>query len=450
MLLPSKIETEFKIKPIESAEMDRHINQCARIYQGIPQWLSENVKSINAAKTICGETARLTTLALGIQISGSARAEWLQKEINKAYYKLREWVEYACAFGTVILKPDGITVKMYTPSEFRITAVENDTITGIVFLSQIYDEKIKKWYSRLEYHRLENSKYLIDNLCYIGATSNSMDKQISIDNTPWKDMLEGAEIENSDKLHIAVLKTPSSNNIDISSPLGLPIFDGALVELEDLDIAYSRMSGEVADSERTVLVDDRLIQTPGKKVTQRRLKLPRLVKHVSGASANEFYQEINPSLNTEQRLAGINALLSQIGYKCGFSNGYFVFNEKSGIQTATGIEADQQRTIQSIKDMRDKLQSCVDDLVYALNAYADMYNFSPVGTYEITYNFGDITYNYDEDRARWWSYVISGAVPKWYYFVKFEGLTEEEAKTLNSEAAPQIPDTYNNPDEVDE
>lgn len=452
MLLSSKIETDLKIKPIESPQVDKFIRKCARIYQGNPEWISNNVRTVNFAKTICGETARLTTLALGIRISGSARAEWLQQEVDKIYYKLRDWVEYACAFGTVIAKPDGTTTKVYTPDNFRITQNENDKITGIVFLSQKYRDINKKWYSRMEYHRIVDGRYLIDNICYIGSTNHSMDKQISIDESPWKGMAEQAEIENEDKLHIAVLKIPGSNNIDIDNPLGLPIFSDAIEELKDLDIAYSRNAGEIEDSERITLIDDRLISAPGAKVKNKNIgDLPRYARKVSGTGADEFYQEINPSLNTDVRLTGINALLSQIGYKCGFSNGYFVFNEKTGIQTATGIEADQQRTIQFIKDIRDQLQNFMDDLIYALNAYANMDSLAPIGVYDVTYKFGDITYNFDEDRSRWWSYVISGAIPKWYYFVKFEGLTEEEAKALNSEAVPQgLSDTYNNPDEEEE
>ena len=134
--------------------------------------------------------------------------------------------------------------------------------------------------------------------------------------------------------------------------------------------------------------------------------------------------------------------LPQIGYKCGFSNGYFVFNETTGIQTATGVEAEQQRTIQFIKDVRDKLQICMDDLIAALNIFADLYQLAPRGLYETVYDFGDITYNEDEDRARWYSYVTSNKIPFWYYLVKFEGFSEEEAKALEEEAQPKEPDLF--------
>ena len=116
-----------------------------------------------------------------------------------------------------------------------------------------------------------------------------------------------------------------------------------------------------------------------------------------------------------------------------------MFNESSGIQTATQVEADQQRTIQLVKDVRDKLEACMDGLTYALNVFADLYGLAPAGAYEIVYDFGDITYNREEDRARYWGYVTTGRFPFWMYLMKFEGYTEEDAKLIEKEAQPKTP-----------
>ena len=219
--------------------------------------------------------------------------------------------------------------------------------------------------------------------------------------------------------------------------MGLPIYAEAIEELRDLDVAYSRNAGEIFDSEKIILADDRLLIPSGEKIgkmttaqrqrTVEEMKLPHYVKNVFGNDAKEFYAEINPQLNTDVRLAGMNALLSQIGYKAGFSNGYFVFNEKTGMVTATQVEADDRRTIQLIKDVRDKLEDCLNGTIYALNVFADLYGLAPVGTYEVTYDFGDIVYSYEEDKQTWWKYVVQGLVPFWYYLTKFENLSEEEA-----------------------
>ena len=443
MLIKSKAMDEFNIEAISSDQMRSWINECVNIYQGNPCWLDEDdhIDTIGFAKALASETARLATLGIGIKMDGSARANWLQEQIDKVYFQLRHWVEYGCAYGTIILKPNGDSIDLYTPDMFEITHVTNGVIDGMIFHN--WKKSGKKWYTRLEYHRFDGDLYLITNKCYLGDYPDDTKEQVDISVTPWSNLREETAIANMKQTLFGVLRTPQANNIDMDSPYGLPIFSEAVQELRDLDIAYSRNSKEIKDSKRTVLLDsDRLL--PGGIGNLTRDTLPDYIKLVDGDTSTEsdVYHEINPTLNTDTRLTGINALLSQIGYKVGFSNGYFVFNESTGIQTATQVEADQQRTIQFIKDVRDKLESCLDGLIYALDVFASLYSLAPRGKYEVTYGFGDITYNVEEDRARWWGYVQAGKVPAWMYFVKFEGMTEEEAKAMTAEAQPKTPTLF--------
>lgn len=440
MLLSSRAEEEFDIETIGFGESDPWVKECIQIYKGNPSWLDEDnhIDTVNFAKAVCSETARLTTLGIGIHIDGSARAKWLQQQIDLIYYQLRAWVEYGCAYGTIILKPNGESVDLYSYGKFAVTHVTNGEIDGIVFCNQ--EKNGSKWYTRLEYHRFVDEQYVITNKCFVGGSESDKGLPIDISQTPWADLLEEAAVNNVNRPLFGVLRTPGANNLDIDSPYGLPIFSEAVQELRDLDTAYSRNAKEVSDSKRTVLLDsERLFPGSVNGLTEQ--NMPDYIKIVSNDTSvtSDIYHEINPTLNTDTRLTGINALLSQIGYKVGFSNGYFVFNENTGIQTATGVEAEQQRTIQFIKDVRDKLERCLDGLIYALNIFADLYGYAPGGAYEVSYDFGDITYNREEDRARWWSYVQAGKVPAWIFFVKFEGMTEKEARAMVEEATPKTP-----------
>ena len=458
MIFKKQAEEDFNIQAAEFPEMESLINRCANIYRGAPEWLDDknNIKTINFAKSVCSETARLATLAIGIQIDGSARATWLQGQIDKVYFQIRHWVEYGCAYGTVFIKPNGESLDVFTPADVMIVDYDNQEIKGIIFKDSYIVGR--KYYTRLEYHRFVETTiddvttypYYVSNRAYVSKSPQSIGDKIDLKQTKWADLMADtppilkANGEKLDGPLYGVLRTPQANNVDISAPLGLPIFAEAIEELKDLDIAYSRNAKEILDSKRTVLADDRLLMPSGSPVStmtpqamERRcleMSLPDYVKNVFGQDEKEFYREINPILNTDTRIAGINAILSQLGYKIGFSNGYFVFNESSGIQTATGVEAEQQRTVQFVKDVRDKLESCLDEVIYALNVYADLYGLAPVGAYEVNYDFGDILYVRENDRARWWQYVTTGKVPAWMYFVKFEGMTKDEAVSMTKEA----------------
>lgn len=466
MIFKKQAEEDFNIQAAEFPEMESLINRCANIYRGAPEWLDDedNIKTINFAKTVCSETARLTTLAIGIQIGGSARATWLQKQINKVYFQIRHWVEYGCAYGTVFIKPNGESLDVFTPADVMIVDYDNQEIKGIIFKDSYTVGR--KYYTRLEYHRFVETTvdgvttypYYVSNRAYVSKSPQSIGNKIDLKQTKWADLMADtppilkANGEKLDGPLFGVLRTPQANNVDISTPLGLPVFAEGIEELGDIDVAYSRNAGEIKDSQKIALLDDRLLMPSGTPVSamsprgmeNRRngMKLPHYVKNVFGQDEKEFYQEINPQLNTDARLAGINALLSQLSYKCGFSSGYFVFNEKTGMVTATQVEADDRRTIQFIKDVRDKLEDCLNGVIYALNVFADLYDLTPVGVYETTYDFGDITYNREEDRARWWQYVVQGKVPAWLFFVKFEGMTEEDAKAMVKEAQPDEPTLF--------
>lgn len=452
MILLSKIKETFNVEVATSAKMDLEIVNALNAYKGMPDWIDkeDGVKTINFAKALCSETARLTMLGTKITIDGSPKAEWLQSIIDKMYFKIREWVEYGCAYGTIVMKPSQDGVDLFTPDDYVITEYSNQMITGIVFTYR--KKEGDKYYIRFEYHHyIDKNNYTVMNRCFVGDSFNSVSEPVDIAFTPWSGLKDDANIEGMDSPAFGVFKTPQANNIDINSAVGLPIFHEAMEELRDLDIAYSRNAEEIYDSKRILLLDsDKMIQTgtaikdyqTNFESNRKAMKLPKFVKNVFGNGRDDFYQEINPNLNTDVRLSGINAILGQIGYKVGFSNGHFVFNENSGIQTATEVEANQQRTIQFIKDVRDRLENCLNGVINGLNMFANLYNLAPAGDYEVVYDFGDITYDIEIDRQRWWNYVVQGKVPAWMFFVKFEGFSELDAKKMVEEAKPKTPSLF--------
>ena len=440
-ILVSTVRSELDLKSLTPEALDDFIEDCIAIYEGRPFWIDEEngVVTVNYAKSVCEEVARLTCMNIEVTADDSARAKWLQEQFDNGVKDyIRNWVEVGCGEGTVILKPNGEGIDLFPYDQFMITNAKNNKITGAVFIDQQYDQAKDEWYIRLEEHKREDDKYTIKNLCFVSDSNDNLGDPIDIEETPWAGMEEEVNIENVEGMLFAVFRMPSANAFKIDSPLGLPIFADAIQEMQDLDVAYSRNVQEIFDSARTVLLDsDRLIAT-GERVRAmdrmerlKAFKLPRFVRSIEGTGQGDIYHEINPTLNTAVRIQGMDNLLSQISFKCGFSNGYSTFNQKTGMVTATQVESDDRRTLQLINDVREKLKQCLDDLFYALDKFADLYALAPSGDYEISYDFADLTLNEDEDRARWYQYVVAGQVPFWKFLVMYEGFTEEEAKELS-------------------
>ena len=173
------------------------------------------------------------------------------------------------------------------------------------------------------------------------------------------------------------------------------------------------------------------------------VRLPRFVRGLglgmSDLEKSAVHEHV-PTLLTEERIRDINFDLSMAGVKCGFSEGVFVLDGQTGMITATQVEADDRDTIQTIKGDRDALKVAIERAMQGADAMVSLYGLAPFDRYKLDFNFGDITYNYEEDKANWRSYVQQGWVPRWLYFVKFEGMSEEEAKAICAEADAAKPE----------
>ena len=438
----------FKVDTIESDLMKIARDNWMRIYQGKPPWADKGIRAFNFAKKLCNETARLTTLALGITVEGSARADWINGFMRDYISHMQtDAVEKACAFGEIILKPNGNGIDYVLPWNFLPTHEENGVVNGGIFFDHYHNTEKNRYYTRLEWQRFEETEgmriYCITNRTFCSDREDVIGRECRMKDTVWADLEEDAAYEKIEKPLFSVFKMPIANNIDLGSASGMSFFSNAMQELESLDVAWTRLYDEAYDSQKITFLGDILIDEPGQPVRSQYAagakdkagrELPRYVRIIPGSSVGDEYHETTVSMVTDQRIQGINHWLNMVGVKCGYSTGQFVLDGRTGAVTATQVEADDRETIQTIKQIRDALQSATDGLLYALDKWADIYDLAPVGVYETNYDFGDITYSFEEDKARHWQYVQSGKYPLYRYYMEFEGMSEEEAKAVTAEA----------------
>lgn len=455
-LFRKEIEERFQADIQLSSVMEAAINKYYNITAGKPPWLDpeDDIESINFAGYINDVTAGLVTLDLGIDISGGERAEYLQKQADYVLSVIADKVSEGLGNCGIMFKPNGQNVDYIEPGSFAPTETDsNGDILGCVFQTQIDSGEWR--YTRLEWHRFEDitmedgtegKVYRITNYAYKARAGRMAIGQLSIgDPCPltevreWRGIEQDVAIANVEMPLFAYFRNPMPNRIDRTSPLGVPIWAGAVKELKDLDIAWSRKSGEVEDSKHMIFLSQYATQF----AKSHNIKLPRFVKGLEmGVDADNTIHEHVSTLLTDQRIKDINSILSMISTKCGFSQGFFQLDEKTGMMTATQVEADDQETIRTIKNIRDALQGAMVQLLYGCNVMADLYSATPPETWEalkegMSFSFGDITYSYQDDMANWWKYRLQGDVPPWMYYVKFEKMSEDEAKAMVEEAQPK-------------
>lgn len=441
----SDVGKVFGVNLIWSSEMADALKLWNNISTGKPSWkrADDDIDTINMAKHISDTRAKLTTLDIGIAVSGSPRADFLQLIADDLLKRLPDKLADADRLGGLMLKWNGVSWDYLLPGSFGVTAKDdNGDIVGAIFAIQATQGDGQ--YTRLEYHRFEGMDedgkpiYVITNKAFKNTVSGkenaALGRAVPLSAVEaWKDFQDEVWIRNLEKPLFGYYRVPGANTIDPSSPYGLSVFANAIPELKAIDIAISRKNAEIEDSKHITFVGQTVIQNAQNKG----ITLPRFVKGL-GMGLNDgettAVHEHSPTLLTDARIKDINFDLSMAGVKCGFSEGVFVMDGQTGMVTATQIESDDRDTIQTIKNDRDALRDAVEQAIQGADALATLLNLCPLGEYELNFNFGDITYSYEEDKATWRAYAMQGWVPKWLYFVKFEGMSEEEAKAITQEA----------------
>ena len=135
-MFKSEIKDQFQVTGITSGGMQKAIQNWMLIYKGEPDWVNpeEGVKTIKFAKFVCGEIARLATLAIDVTFDG-VRKEYMTQFWEKSVHdRIREWTELMCACGTVVLKPNGTGVDLVTPDRFEITSLDGNQYLTAHFL----------------------------------------------------------------------------------------------------------------------------------------------------------------------------------------------------------------------------------------------------------------------------------------------------------------------------
>lgn len=438
MFIRTDIGKTFGVELIQSSEMNAALTLWDNITSGRPPWLDpdDDVRTYNMGKHISDYRARLVCLDLGVALSGSPRADYLQTICNDLIKRLPDKVADAERLGGIAIKWNGSSWDFALPGEFGITKQDgNGNIVGAIFAEYITHGI--DHYTRLEYHRFKDGLYLVTNKAFRNRAMQNgqytLGAEIPLTEVEeWAEMQPEVRIEQLETPLFAFFRLPGSNTIDQTSPLGMSAFANAIPELEALDMALSRKNGEVADSKHITFVGQAAIQYANAHST----KLPRFVQGLGvGVDDKKPITEHVPTMLTDARIKDINFDLSMAGVKCGFSEGVFVMDGQTGMITATQVESDDRDTIQTIKADRDALRCAVEQAIKGADALTTLLGAAPLGEYETTFNFGDITYNYEEDKASWKNYASQGWVPLWLYFTKFEGMSEEEAKKMVAEAS---------------
>lgn len=428
------IEKEFGVHPAASRKMENNINLWWAMYTNHPPWESCDVRPLDFPRNIGRELAQHALMEFSVAVSGSARAEYINQQMQLAAAKFGIGLELGLCLGGVCLKPypdngrvlvDAFTTK-FTPTRFDDTG---KAIGGVFESSPV--RQGKDWFVKLEYHDFQtredgSSVYVVENKAFRSGSSGGTGTPVPLAAVKeWADISDREEIELLEGPLFAYFKPPSANNIDPASAMGVSVYSGPTVDLiRQADEQWQQLWREYKTGKRRMLINRGVMDAS---------QADDEIYEYGAFNDPNFFQFINPEIRDDPLYNGFQHILQRIEFNVGLAFGA-ISDPQNVEKTATEIIAAKQRQFVTEKAIQAALQSTLDDLIYAMNAWCDLARLAPAGTYSVDYNWGDGVLDDPEtkrqDMAMGLSLLNASIIGPVEYRMRYFGEDEKTAKKM--------------------
>lgn len=421
-----------------TSQMARQIELWTRMYENRSPWVNDkNVFSANLAPAIASELARLVTLEMKSEITGSASANYLNERYGRKVLKdIRRYVEYGCAKGGLIFKPyvtnQGLEVQfVQADCFFPISFDSSGWITQCVFAEQF--RKGKRIFTRLEVHSLLGGRIRITNRAFVATNDYSLGSEVDVSSIDrWSELAPDVTLEGADRLLFGYFKVPLANAYDSDSPLGVSVYSRAVELIGEADKRYSNICWEYEGTQLAVHIAASLLKY---NKEQDKLEYPggqerlyRNVEYNTGATDKPLLETFSPDIRDTALFNGFNNQLKLVEFNCCLAYGT-LSDPQSIDKTATEIKTSKQRSYVMVSDTQMALQDALEDLVYAMNFWAVLYNLVPAGgDYEVSFDWDDsVIVDAELERQQDMKDLAAGIMRPEEYRAKWYGETLDEA-----------------------
>ena len=102
----------------------------------------------------------------------------------------------------------------------------------------------------------------------------------------------------------------------------------------------------------------------------------------------DLYEPYAPAIRDASLFHGLNQILMRVEDLCGLSRGT-ISDANTEARTATEMKIVKQRSYATVADNQQALESCLKDVVRAMDKYATIYNLAPEGDYDVSFEWDD-------------------------------------------------------------
>ena len=385
-----------------------------------------DIYHLSLPSAIATEIARASIIELDTYVEDAS--DGVSDDYKRITEDIGKIVEFACAFGGLILKPfhylDGVAVDVVTPDAFVPLRVNPlNELERVVFIDTFIqtDEKGKKYYfTKLEEHDFTPSCYFVRNSAFVSESSFSLGLPCPLSSVEsWENLDEEIKIEGLTRPLFVYLKYPQHNNLDWHSPVGMSCFARAVALIQEADEQFSRIIWEYTGSELAIDADLTALKKGAMPVHGE-----RLFRNLGTGVSDGFYQVFSPSIRDSALFNGLNQLLRRIEFICGLSYG-ILSDASEQAKTATEMKMSRQRFYTTVTDLQHEIKKAFTEIANMICRLRQ----EEIGN--VVFSFDDsLVVDKESEQKTMLSEVAAGLIRPELYLMKRYGVSEEEAKTM--------------------
>lgn len=425
------------------SKMGKAMEKWLSMYYDEPEWLKKtNYRSLNLPSSIAAEFSRLVMVEFDVEISGSPRAEFINKQFKRMTANLRTNLEKGCAVGGLVFKPYVSGGEVFTDcvvqDEFMPTEFFDDQCVGGVFINRITQNGRYYWQLEKQRYDVRTKTHSSQSRFFVSSTPDQLDREIEAAAFPLPVQAEFT-IFNCEMPLFAFWRVPLANTVDRNSPLGISVYARAVRNIKEADKQWDRFLWEFEGGELAIDASEfALRQAPvqnddGSTVKMEMPKTKKRLFRRLNARLNDnapFYQIFAPQLRDSSYANGLNRILRAIEWIVGLA--YGTLSDPQNVdKTAEEIKASKQRSYTYVCDMQSSLQTVLEQYIYAIDKYTTVCNLAPSGSYDIKWNWGDgVLEDADKETQVKLQEVNNDIITKESYLMWRYSVSEEDAKKM--------------------
>ena len=424
--------------------------RCTRKTLGMAKKLSEDI-----ADLLLNERVRIT-------LSDGATDKFVHEVLDRNQFLIlgNDYQERKAYTGTVAyvayltnaeISEDGtvlsgeIGIDYVSAENIFPVSWNNGRVTECVFT---FPKTVRqKKYVQVQYHKIENNQYVIENTVLECITGSREGKEL--EEAEWR-MLHPFETlakridtgSMQPQFVIDRLNIVNNADADESNPMGIAIFANAIDILKKLDIEYDSYCNEFDLGRKRIFVAPEMLKNSDGSLAfdpedTTFYMLPEDYLERQGTT-KEMIREINMDRRAEQHEKAINDDLNYLSLKCGFGTERYKFDGGQA-KTATEVISENSDMYRMLKKHELILDDVLKQLVRIIIRLGMVLGYPVKDNVSITVDFDDsIIEDKAAERLQDRQDVSMGAMQLWEYRAKYYGETEEKAKAAVQQPAEVI------------